>query len=542
MRGSTSHLSWIAEFVLDARIMDTLPQDLIDDIVSYLLPSGFKPKEPLDERKKPSPPLAPLATVSRRLQVAVERLTFRYIEISSEGLGRFEDIFTFSRRRFLKSLIFTAILPSYDDAARLRAESPADRAANDASYSQAVQALFRILNSWETEDPKGTDSHMTLVIKHPESPSDLSWPSDLAPWWGVGGPTERCCIHEGRYLHSYIDFLHADELPTLQGVKKLVMLEPGERYGYRNVRPIVPFLLASRMPNLESIELTADDNEKRFPDVRKRNRDEMAQFIRSLSLPNLRHARLKFYHRNYRNEKATPPALHEPGSDPLSLALCQLSLRLVDLVVTGIFDESILRPLQGLSEATWPNLRYLHIEIQATTPSGGWYFTASHEQDAPAARSFPAPKYTVSTLHEEEFSFLREAQYAHLIPVDTFRNKVNEETLTPFIETFADALSVMPKLRSAALNCQLVATSDEDGELAWFNVAFIAPCSSAKKYPPKLICPGCARGVTRQLVTNYMGWVPSDGLAAKLRGIHDSFSGEPMIEKDVAEYLREQDD
>ena len=518
--------------------LESLPQDIIDDIVSYLLPDGFKPEEPCDKRKKPSPPLAPLATVSRRLRAAVERLTFKYIEINSETLEDFERIFTAERRPLLKILTFTAILPSYDEAASMRAETPTERAANDESYSRSVQALFRILHSWEVEDPKINDSRMILVINHPESPSDSSWPLKLS---------QTQYNYETRYFHSYIEFLHLDKLAVLHRVKGLVMVEPGERYGYRNVCPKIPILLASHMPNLESIRVTMDDNEERFPDLRKRNRDEAAQAIRELSLPKLTRAYLTFFHRKYRDETASPPVLHPPGPDPLSSAICQLSLNLVDLEVSGILDISLLQPLQGLNDTSWPSLKYLFIEIQATAPSGAWYFTGRDWTPSSAAtqiNNFPTSQYTLSTLHEEELNFSREMEYAHLSPYHAFRNRVNEETFVPFIEAYADALFVMPKLRSASLNCELVAEPDGDDDegFGWFNISFFAPCSSAQKHPPKTTCPKCGRAATRQLITRYLGWVPSEKLAAKLRSIQDTFSKEPMVEKDMDAFMMEHED
>ncbi|PKS12548.1 hypothetical protein jhhlp_000756 [Lomentospora prolificans] len=522
--------------------IESLPQDIVDDIVSYLLPDGFKPKEPCDKRTKPSPPLAPLATVSRRLQAAVERLTFKYIEIDSGVLEQFEEVFTVARRPLLTSLTFTAVLPAYDSADAVRAESPADRAANDERYSRSVQDLFRILLSWEVEDPRIIDSRLVLVISHPASPTDSPWPSSFAPWRVEDDSTRKASIHEGRYLHSYIELLHPDKLPVLRRIRELVMLEPRERWWYRNVCPNVPFVLASHMPNLEGIQFTVDDNEERFPDLRKHNRDEAARSIQALSLPNLKRLCLNFLHRRYRNEGASPPVLHEPGPDPLSLAICQLSLNLVDVDVSGVFDLSLLRPLQGLSETSWPNLKYLAIEIHAMTPSGGWYFTGRGPALSTSARSALATsQHTLSTLHEEEFRFLREAEYANLVPFDLFRMKVNEETLAPFIEAYADALSVMPKLKSAALNCQLSVVSPEDNEPCWFNLSFFAPCPNAKEYLPNRRCPKCGDTATRQLITSYLGWVPSEELTVKLRSIQDRFSKEPMVEKDVDTYLMERE-
>ncbi|KAL6404312.1 hypothetical protein AUP68_13699 [Ilyonectria robusta] len=521
--------------------METLPQDLIDQIVSYLLPENFKPKGSYDKRGKPALPIAPLAALSRRLRASVERLTFKYIKINSDELAEFGQLLTPARRSLLVGLTFTVILPSYDAAAGLRAESPAERAANDESYTQAIKSLCQTLKRWETEDPESIVCRMALTINHPESPSDRPWPSEVAPW-SPGSGTEDECIHEGRYLHSYIDLMHPEELPVLNRVKHLNMLRPEATYAHRNVYPKVPMLLASKMPNLESVKFGMDDDEKRFPDIRKRNRDEAAHAIRQLSLPALKSADFHFFLRRYRNESVSPPVLLDPGiPDPLSSAFCEFSHNLVNLDLTGVFDISLLRPLQGLSETSWPRLRFLDIDFHATTPSGGWYFTSREGCPVPSSYSGvpPDPQYNYSNLHEEQFSFRREADYAFLTPVEVFRARVKDETLVPLIEAYADALSVMPKITSAVFNCQLEDRSFDDGEPGWFSIAFFAPCVNAKKNGPKQVCTNCNRTATRQLVTSLLGWVPGEELAAKLRGIKDAYSKAPMVEMDIVEYIEE---
>ncbi|KAF7548925.1 hypothetical protein G7Z17_g6734 [Cylindrodendrum hubeiense] len=523
--------------------MEALPQDLVDQIVSYLLPEDFRPNGPYDKRQRPALPLTPLATLSRRLQASVERLTFKYIKINSDELAEFDQLLTPARRSLLAGLTFTVNLPSYDAAASLRAESPAERAANDDAYSQAIHRLFKTLKAWELEDSKTIACRMALAINNPESPSDRPWPSQTAPW-GLTPGTEDECIHEGRYLHSYIDLLNLEDLPVLDRVKHLTMLNQEDKYGYRQLFPRVSILLAAKMPNLESVRINMDDSERRFPDMRKRNRDDAAHAIRTLSLPELKRADLHFFLRRYRDESISPPILHNPGiPDPLSSAICELSQNLVKLDITGVFDMSLLRPLQGLSETSWPRLRFFDVDFHATTPSGDWYFTSRFPQSPGSSTSetLPDPQYNHSNLHEEQFSFQREAEYASQSPTDSFRAIPKNDTLVPFIEAYADALSAMPKLVSALFHCQLEDRFD-DGEPGWFSIAYFAACINANKHPPKLVCTNCNRSIDRQLVTSWDGWAPSEELAAKLRGIQDAFSKTPMVVKRIEQYLEENQD
>ncbi|KAM0424346.1 hypothetical protein ACHAPT_010492 [Fusarium lateritium] len=502
--------------------MDTLPQDIIDHIVSYLLAERFKPR-------KSYPYLylrlsrALLATVSRRLQTAVERWIFRDISINSEELETFSHILTPARRTFLVNLEFIPILPNYDVAASVRAESPAERAANDKSYTQAVHSLLETLKTWEEEDPLTVRYRLKLAINHPQSHSDRAWPGIFPPWKAM--LPKGNCIYEGRYLHSYIDLLRPELLPEVHRVRNLVMLRPGEKDIHRNVCPKVPMMLASRMPNIESVDLSMDDSEERFLDLRRRNRQEASDTMKELSLRELKSARLDFWHRRYRNEATVPPLLHgEDGPDPLSSAICDFSMNLVNLELAGIFDCSILRPL---NKVPWPNLQTLCIQLEPIAPSGEWYFLGSQPSSQPPDR--PSSEISHMNLHDEEFNFRREAAYASQRSVDVFRGRVNEKALAPFIEAYADALSVMPKLVSAKLICNLNLEDETLPEPLSLQIAYFAPGANSET---GLVD---ANNNTRQLVTSLLGWVPNADLMDKLRRIQDAYRVEPMRERDAGD-------
>jgi hypothetical protein len=105
--------------------MNDLPSSLLEEIISLLDPS---------ERR-----LSSYYTVSMQLRFAVERHTFRYIELKSTDLERFEEIFWDHRRReALARIDYKIILPSYSD-----------KDLNDEAFIEAVHAIFRILHSWE---------------------------------------------------------------------------------------------------------------------------------------------------------------------------------------------------------------------------------------------------------------------------------------------------------------------------------------------------------------------------------------------------------
>ncbi|RSL44349.1 hypothetical protein CEP54_014720 [Fusarium duplospermum] len=504
--------------------MDTLPQDIIDQIVSYLFATKFKLRKPYAHLHHHLP-RAPFATVSRRLQTAVERWTFRDIRINSDELEKFIQLLTPARRTFLAGLEFIPILPPYKDTVNARAESPAERAANDESYTQAVQSLLEALKTWEEEDPQSVNYRLKLSINLPKSPSDRAW-QGIFPQWNAILP-KGYCIYEGRFLHSYIDLLRLEQLPEVNRVKHLVMKRPDKKRLYRNLCPKVPFMLASKMPNLESVNFSMDDSEERFHDLRVHNRQEAADSLRRLSLPHLKSASLDFWHRRYRHEEVVPPRLHRVGMpDPLSTAICDFSMNLVDLKLAGIFDASLLRPLGSV---VWPELRTLRINLEPVTPSGEWYFLESFPSpDSPLGR--PSSDFTHENLYEESFNFRREAAYASQPMVTTFfRGRVDEKALGPFIEAYADALSGMPKLRKAKLICNLDFEDETLSEPLSFQITYFAPGEYSKSG-------GVDRNYNnRQLVTSLLGWVPSPDLMAKLRGIQDEYRVEPMKEMDVGD-------
>ncbi|RMJ16518.1 hypothetical protein CDV36_003824 [Fusarium kuroshium] len=505
--------------------MDTLPQDIIDHIVSYLFARKFKPRKPYSYLHHHLS-RAQLATVSRRLQTAVERWTFRDIRINSDELEKFIQLLTPARRTFLAGLEFIPILPSYKEAAGTRAESPAERAANDESYTQAMQSLLETLKTWEEEDPHSVNYLLKLSINLPKSPSDRAW-QGVFPQWGSILP-KGFCIYEGRYLHSYIDLLRLEQLPEVNRVKHLVMKRPDKKRMYRNFCPKVPFMLASKMPNLESVNFSMDDTEERFHDLRVHNRQEAADSLRRLSLPRLKSARLDFWHRRYRHEGAVPPRLHRVGMpDPLSAAICDFSMNLVDLELSGIFDASLLRPLNSV---VWPKLQILRIKLEPVTPSGEWYFLESHPSNDPMVNR-PSSEITHKNLHEESFSFRRESAYAgqSIACISIFRGRVNEKALAPVIEAYADALSSMPKLRKAKLICNLDLKDETLSEPLSFQIAYFAPGEYSKSGRVDV------NYNNRQLVTSLLGWVPSPDLMAKLRGIQDEYRVEPMKMMDVGD-------
>lgn len=570
--------------------------------------------------------------------MSIERLTFRHVRLSSDELSTFRQIFKDStasssassynqgarqqqhrRRHLLKSLTLDIILPSYSRSASKRIETLAERRANDVAYTTAIQELFQILKTWEVEDPslvvgsggRGRNG-LKLCINHPLSRSDR--PYSLEGEWDTSSLAEssdnddssddssstRLSIHEGRYFHHHIDLLSPSTLPELNSIGELVMKQPSGRWGFRMTYPKVPYLLAHKMPRLEAFDIDVSDNEKRFPELRRRNRLELAEVMARLELPRLKRAGMMFFQMRWRDQRVVPPVLltvaGEGGKevDPLSCAIRRLAGDgLTDLTVTGVVDQSLFRDCADRSggagtSTDWKNMRRLEINFYETTPSGQWYFTGRPPRDALPAQFHPdlwndetemvAMDVTELGQGGEQFSFAREAGLAGMEPRTVFRSTPCAETMDPLVDAFAEATAGMPHLKSAMLNCttdvaefNFAAGGEEEGTRPdWFMLAYMEPVTSTAA-SGETVVQGRARedgvreeeeeegvdrlsshmtarrgrstsqaSAQRQLITSLMGWQPTKQLRKKLTFVQPDCRAEMVVEKDMDTWLREQ--
>lgn len=133
--------------------MDCLPQELLDKIVSFLEPDDQDP---------------PIASISRKFQIACERLRFRKLKIDSDDLDDFVQIMDArpERRFYLKSL-FVNLRPLpqrptlgprswWETPDPLNFETPSARHEANTSIGRSLRRLFEIIAAWSQID--GGDS------------------------------------------------------------------------------------------------------------------------------------------------------------------------------------------------------------------------------------------------------------------------------------------------------------------------------------------------------------------------------------------------
>jgi hypothetical protein len=119
--------------------LDELPATIVSNIISFL-----------------EPPLAAYARISPSWKPLIETFTFRELHIdSAKRLHQLNDIVTYNRRKAIRKIVFTALLPEYSSEEYGLIENAEDRRRNDVVFTQAFRSLFQALRLWQ--DDKGGD-------------------------------------------------------------------------------------------------------------------------------------------------------------------------------------------------------------------------------------------------------------------------------------------------------------------------------------------------------------------------------------------------
>jgi hypothetical protein len=239
--------------------MNDLPSPLLVDIISLLDPS--------------EQPLSSYCTVSKQVQFAVERRTFRYIRLKSTDLKRFEEIFwDYNRREALAQIDYNVILPSYSDKRCASYERAKDKDLNNEAFTEAVHALFRILHSWEQETGakrsnwlRGCPIKLKLAVY---SPTDR-------PYRSEDNKQAREKLEDGRdlfekrYENSFLRLLQ-DELPIVLRITGFEF--PRTLETPRHVEGAALAAIAAKLPNLELIKWQIEDKDKKSPLLQQQRR------------------------------------------------------------------------------------------------------------------------------------------------------------------------------------------------------------------------------------------------------------------------------
>ncbi|KAL9639076.1 MAG: hypothetical protein Q9204_001250 [Flavoplaca sp. TL-2023a] len=458
------------ENINEASIMDDLPQELIALIASFLERRVDYPEEDFPPPKPAASKLPPYAAISRKWQLAIEFRTFNSVHLRSSKLYHRARTLTGHRWAFISALSFDVVLPEYDDHRCAKFETQEEMEANNQAFTNAMQALFHLLKSWEPESTHEQSRSIALAISAICSPMD-KWrrPAKKAEeddWnWGIG---KRADLWEHRYEHSLIRLVEHVNLPSVAIISSLDIESDSRR-----LEPRSAALLATKFPQAHTVQFDLFDNQSKHPNNNKSARYDFATAVCKLCRPSLREFQLKYYLHDPSNHYFSPPNILLPSEssvDHLSLALHTLSLsqNLTYLSLDPVcISPSIYWPSGLANPPSWPNLRHHFVEFQMTTPDGRWYFVRdpsapidddegeddSSDPDAPPSTDSDSVPDTNSEASKipDTYRERREAVANGEYPVRKFRTLPDETLINPLLMAMARAAGQMPKLQTMAL-------------------------------------------------------------------------------------------
>ena len=251
-----------------------LPQEIISLIASYLERWEHDGRADISERGRALLPA--YATISPSWQYAIECQTFYEIALKSTEMADFSHIVVKHRRKLLRRLELSVILPTYTDKACAKFETDKDKQSNNQVFTKAIRDLLALLRSWHDESlATGKDSHtpiqqsLRLCIGNCYSPKDCryrGWAkyAEDRRDWELG---RRHDLFQHRYSSSLL------QLESIEGIQSIPQISSFHRsLSSRNIEPRSLAMIASKFPNLDSVRWRLQDNEKRDPRLRQEAR------------------------------------------------------------------------------------------------------------------------------------------------------------------------------------------------------------------------------------------------------------------------------
>jgi len=435
--------------------MDSLPQELVDHISSYL---GIED-------------LKQTLTVSTAFQVAAEKYSgaFSDFELNKETARRFVDTFGGRRLGYLQHLTFRTTIPALNQKVDWEAhpdghpvrDSEQDLQEADESFTDQIKFLFSTVK--EMEDiarSKKAYGKVKLTLYTPTRRIDR----------------ENYSIQRA-YVSWRVHLLEPKSLPNLTSVHAL-RIENGMKFSF-DVEFDTEFLrkldlriiidLSHKFPNLAALHCSVsgdewldcnEDSRQRYitKDWAGPRRDSRRDFSRTLDVAHisgLRVARLNFLAPlaiAFEQREPFPNLVAPARHDPFSSSLRMLSYQLRRFSLTALVDPTIFWPAEGAAPF-WPNLQALHVMFQIVSPSGDWYFNFSDKSGSKQGyeiKETDYPPYAETEVDRANLRHCDQVDWTDLIHGKE-RTVPNDETLVPLLQSFARATSCMPRLKRAML-------------------------------------------------------------------------------------------
>lgn len=481
--------------------MDSLPQELIDRISSYLEISDLKN----------------LLLLNTKFQLAAERYSeaFSTYTLTVDNVGEFLNFCGGRLAQHLQNIKFRASLPALDtDVFKNNMKAFEDNPCRDTvdelremdeQFTRQVNLLFTTLHKIEQVGTLDRHRGLELEIYTPTRAVDET----------------RFCLH--RAITSWRIHIIAPEILPRIGCIRSLRIQNGTRLEYDNI-PDPPFRksdlrmlldLAAQLSNLQVLNCNIggdefakglDEEEARYslqdwPGPRRDSHHDFAKAMQYVQLPtSLRHVDLDFIYpigeADWMDQRLQMPNLVKPAiHDPFSSSLRIISYQLRTMKLRVVADESLFWPTDG-STPSWPNLESLSVMFHPASPSGAWYFEGSCDVDTGPNEGFEINDSSYPPLEctdedgnadyqvDWDFDFDSHRLYAQ------YRVRPVNKTLLPFLTAFAKAAALMPSLKEAALWSLLMFYPKDmeeyegfdykevshvvEGELAW-GVAYTSP-------------------------------------------------------------------
>ena len=188
------------------------------------------------------------------------------------------------RRKLLRQIELNVVLPTYTDAACAMFETEKDKQANNRVFTEAIKDLFAQLRSWYDEaqptenvsdNPVGRPLRLCLGdIYSPKDSRYRGWERYQEDYqeWKCG---RRHDLFKRRYKSSLL------RLESIEGIRELPQISSfvHDSPGHRHVEPRSLAVIASKIPNLDSVLWRLEDIKNMDPRLRQQTRFGGSIFI-----------------------------------------------------------------------------------------------------------------------------------------------------------------------------------------------------------------------------------------------------------------------
>ncbi|KAI1088779.1 hypothetical protein F5B19DRAFT_496022 [Rostrohypoxylon terebratum] len=355
--------------------MDKLPQPILEKIIFLVSQNSHDPQFQ-DLHKKA---VARYAVVSSKFRQAVERITFRSINLEIDDLPKAPFILSrYSRWSHIQTLRFNIALRPYYGEPVSRLETPEEQEHNSGVFSIGIARIFIFLSQWPVRDTSASRMPAPVgVFIQSHSATDIELEDYSTMLMKYGPSFARNDVQIWRYHRS---LLHLGNviLPSIEHVP-ISQIAFTTLFFRRNIDPRalgrITALINSK--TLKAVAWAFGDTEKKDISLRLARRQNLADAINGL--PSLEQFNLGVEYSSPFDHSCRPPVLYQAEEeDPVSSAIRKVFQKTTIVHVTGVLASPELFWPKFPSEPTtgpqFESLEELGLTFHPVTPHGEWVF------------------------------------------------------------------------------------------------------------------------------------------------------------------------